>query len=186
RPARPPRSPRERARSCARAPPRRAPREPPPRRAASPSAERALQLVEEPLVRLVRLVRRQTLELLEQHALNVRELRRHEDVHEHSLIPAAESLQRRKAAPAQDDDLSRLRARLERELCLAVEGRYRHGRPERGLRQLQLDGAVHVVPLADEALVGTNMDLDVDITRASSERSRVTLTAEADALPVVD
>src|SRR5439155_26853455 len=70
----PPRTPAGTARSSARAPLRRAPPERPRRRDGATSAERALQLVEEPLVVAVGLVAGTALELLEQPALLVVEV----------------------------------------------------------------------------------------------------------------
>ena len=67
-----PRSPPGRARASAPAPPRPARRGPRRRRGAAASAEGALQLVEEPLVRPVRLLAGRSLELLEQASLRRR------------------------------------------------------------------------------------------------------------------
>ena len=75
--ARSPRSPAGRARASARAPARRARAGRTRRRGGARSAERALQLLEEPLVGLVRLVGRRSLELLEQAALLVGQPPRH-------------------------------------------------------------------------------------------------------------
>src|SRR6266516_8058037 len=89
-----PRTPRGTTRASARGRTRRGPRARSRRRGGS-SAEGALQLVEEPLVRTVRLVARQALEFLEQTELLHAELARGEDVDQHSLVAAPESLENR-------------------------------------------------------------------------------------------
>ena len=82
------------------------------RRRRTASAERALELVEEAL-RRARTSRSSACSSnsREQAALLVAEVARHEDVDEDALVAAAEALQDRHAAAAQDDDLAGLRPR---------------------------------------------------------------------------
>src|SRR3954447_20433229 len=152
----------------------------------SGSPESALQLVEEALVGLVGLLVGVRVELLEQPALLVAQVPRHEDVHEHAVVAAAEALQHRHAAAAQHQDLTRLRAGREFVLDVPLERRDGHGRPERRLSHRQVDRREDVVPLADEARIGAHLYLDVDVARPRAEEARVTLAAQADALAVVD
>ena len=111
-------------------------------------------------------------ELPQEPALLVAQPPRDEDVDEDSLVAAAEALQHGHAAPAQDDDLARLRAGRQLELLLAVEGRDRHGRAERRLRERHGDGRVDVVALAHEPLVGPDAHLDVDVAGAPADARR--------------
>ena len=144
------------------------------------------ELLEEALVRLVRLVVAQALELLEQLALLVGEAARNGDVDEHAVVAAAEALEHRHAVAAQRAHLAGLRARLELELDRAVERLDRDRRAERGLDDREVDLREHVVALAHEPLVGPDAHRDVEVARAAAERARVALAREADALAVVD
>src|SRR5439155_9290855 len=129
---------------------------------------------------------RAALELLQQGALLLGQPPRDLDVHEHALVPASEALQHGHAAPSQDPDLPRLRARLELELGLAVERRHPHGRAQRGVRHRQVDRGEDVVSLAHEARVRADPDLDVEIPCLSAERARMALARKPDLLAVVD
>src|SRR5213596_1564377 len=112
----------------------------------------------------------QVLEALEERALVVREPLGDSHVHEHALVATAEALQDRHSPPAQDDDRTGLRARLELELRLPFERRHRERRAERGLRDRQVDRRDDVVSLAHEARVGTNPYLHVEIAGAAAQR----------------
>src|SRR5215831_11699454 len=126
------------------------------------------------------------LELLEEPPLLVREARRHEDVHEHAVVTGAAALQHRHAAPAQDDDLPGLGARLDVDLRLSVDRRDRDPRTEGGLRDRQVQRREDVVPLADEARIRLHADEDVDVARGDAGRARVPFAPDPDALAVVD
>src|SRR5262249_31420289 len=181
-----PRSLPGRARASARAQPRRARPGRTRRHGGAGSAERALQLLEEPLVRLVRVGAGGAVELLEQVALIFGQPPRHLDVDEHALAAAAEALQSGHAAAGEDARGPRLRPRLELELRLAVERRHLHGRAERGVRHRQVDGAEDVVALAHEPGVGLDPYLDVDVAGPAAERARMAFARDADLLAVVD
>ena len=123
--ARSPRSPAGRARASARAPPRRARSGLTRRRGGAGSAERALQLLEEPLVRLVGLVGGAALELLEQALLLLGQPARHlrrsrARAGRRGRSPAAPASR----LPRSTCSVSRLRAGLELELELAVQRRH--------------------------------------------------------------
>ena len=117
------------------------------------------------------------LELLEQPALLVREPARHDDVHEHAVVAAAEALEDRHALAAQDVHLAGLRARLDLELDGAVERldrrpscrappRRTSGRPARRCR----------CPRARSA-GRADAHEHVDVARAAAERACVALAA---------
>src|SRR5439155_8394734 len=94
------------------------------RPAGSRSAERALQLVEEPLAALVGGIGRQAVELFEQPALLLRQLPGHRDPDEHALIAAPETLQNRQTATAQDAHGTGLGPGPEGQLQVAFERRH--------------------------------------------------------------
>ena len=102
------------------------------------------------------------------------------------MIAAAEALQDRHAAAAQDTSLAGLRAGTELQLGVAVEGRHGERRAERSLRHRQVDGREDVVALAHEPLVAADSDEDVRIARGAADRAGVSLTRDPDPLPVVD
>src|SRR5439155_7052233 len=131
-------NPRERARAFVLSPPR--PRRPgrQPRRGRG-SAEGALQLLEEALVGAVGLVASRLLEVVQQPALLVGQLPRYGDVHEHTVIAAAETLEYGHPAAAEDADLTRLGAGLEVELDITLERRDRDPGTECGLRHREID-----------------------------------------------
>src|SRR5439155_23218284 len=106
---------------------------------AARSAERALQLLEEPLVRAIGLLVLRLLELAEQATLLVAQAMRNDDVDEEAVVATPEALEDGHAPASQHADLSGLRSRLELELDVAVEGRNIDGRSERGLRHRQVD-----------------------------------------------
>src|SRR6185312_10005879 len=150
------------------------------------SAERALQLLEEAFVRLVRAVVGVRVELREQAALLLAQVARDDDVHEHALVAAPEALEDGHAAPAQRDDLAGLRAGGEVQIDVALERRNRKRRAERSLRHRQVDGGEDVVALAHEPWIGQDAHLHVDVARTRAELPDMTLAAEPDALAVVD
>src|SRR4051794_456134 len=150
------------------------------------SPKRALQLVEEALVGLVRLLVGVRVEFLQQPSLLIAQVPRHEDVHEYALVAAAETLQHGHAPAAQLEDLTRLRARREFVLDVPVERGDGHGCTERRLGHRQVDRREDVVPLADEARIGAHVHLHVDVAGARAEKARVTLAAQANPLAVVD
>src|SRR5439155_395615 len=103
-----------------------------------------------------------------------------------SLISSPEALQDGKAEAAQDAHVTRLRAGLEVELDVAVQRRHPDGGAERRLRKRQIDRAVDVVSLTDEALVRLDVHLDVHVAGAAAEHAGVPFAAEPNPLPVVD
>ena len=111
---------------------------------------------------------------------------RHEHVHEDALVAAAATVQDGHSPTIQDDDLAGLRPRRQLELLLAVEGRDRKCGAERGLRERQVDRREDIVAFADESLVGTDPNLDVDIPGAAARESGVALAAQTNPLAVVD
>src|SRR3954447_8038250 len=149
-------------------------------------AERALELAEEPFGLPVRALVGALVELAQEAALLVVEVVRHEDVDKDPLVAAAVALQDRHAAPAQDDDLARLRPRRQLELLLPVERRDRERGAERGLRERQVDGRVDVVAFAHESLVGTDLHLDIDVAGPPADEPGVPRAGQADLLAVVD
>src|SRR5687767_6020392 len=150
------------------------------------SAECRAELLEEAAVRPVVAVVLGALEVLQETALLVREVARDGDVHEHAVVAAAAALQHRHAPPAQHADLAGLRARLELELGVAVEGVDGHRGAERGLRHGEVDGGHDVVAVTHEARVAPHVDLHVDVARPPAEGACVALAREADPLAVVD
>src|SRR5207302_10185560 len=124
-----------------------------PRRGAARAADRALQLREDPLLGAVRVLADSAVELLEQPALLVVEVARHEDVDQDAVVAAPEALENRHPPSAQDDDLSRLRPRLQRDLLVALERRHGDSRAEGGLGHRQVDGGKDGVALPDEARI---------------------------------
>src|SRR5262245_33552699 len=150
------------------------------------SAECALQLVEEALVRAVSLVVGEALELLQQAALLVGESARDSDIYEHALVSATEALQDRHPPAPKYAHLAGLRSGLELKIERPVECLDRHGCSERRLDDGQVYLGEDVVSLAHEPLVGSDSHGDVDVARAATERADVTLPRESDALPVVD
>src|SRR5579862_9566013 len=178
--------------------PRRAPRRPPGRggggerarprlrRSRNASAEGALDLVEEALVRLVGPLVGVPVEFLEQAPLLVGQMARDDDVHEHALVAASVPVKHGHAFAAEHHDRAGLRPRVELELLVAVEGRDLDRRAECGLGHRQVDGRVDVVALAHEAWVGSHVDAHVCVPCARAEDAGVPLAGEADLLAVVD
>src|SRR5439155_19003633 len=171
-------------------PPRRAQPEPGSRHALElldlPSAEGALQFLEEALVGPVRLVRRMPLELLEQSPLLVCEPPRHDDVDEHAVIAAAEALQHRHPASREDAEFARLRARRKLELDRAGERVGLKRRAERGLGNRQVDRGEYVVALAHEAGVRLHAHTNVDVACTAARVPGVPFARDADLLSVVN
>src|SRR5207253_1957028 len=83
------------------------------------------QLVEESRVDPVRLVVGGAREPLQQVALLLVQLPRHSNVDEDAVVAAAEPLEHRHPATAEDADFAGLRPRLELELDVSVERRHR-------------------------------------------------------------
>src|SRR5213593_1177449 len=90
------------------------------RPASADSTERALELLEEALVGLVRVLAGAALELGEQLALLRREAFRNRDVDHDPVLTAAEALEHRHPLAAQHANLAGLRSGLELERDLAV------------------------------------------------------------------
>src|SRR4029079_13290452 len=103
-----------------------------------------------------------------------------------ALVSTAESLQDRQAPATEHDDLARLRPGIERHLRVAPERRIRDCCAEVSLCDRQVDGGVHVVALTHEALVGTDVHLDVDVACTRPRAAGVTLAGQANALAVVN
>src|SRR5439155_15546695 len=169
-----PRSPRGRARASApgRSPP--APAGRPRRRGAAGSAEGALQLLEEPLVRAVRVHAGFALEVLQERALFLGQVARNPYVHEHAVVSPPEALEDRHAAAAQDAGLARLRARRELQVDVTFDRRHGDRRPERRRRHREVDRREDVVPLPDKAWIGPHAYLDVAVARSAAQGAGVT------------
>jgi len=106
-----------------------------------------------------------------QPALFLVELSRDDHVHEQALATSPESLQHGKPAAAEDPHFARLRAGVERDLRLSLERGDLHGRTQCRLRDREVDGRVHVVALADETIVVSDVHLDVRIAGAPALRT---------------
>src|SRR5512133_1027189 len=102
------------------------------------------------------------------------------------MVSATEALEHGHAAAAEDANGTGLCPGLEVQLLLTLERDDRRPRTERGLCHRQIYRRVDVVALAHEPFVRPNPHEHVDVARLPSERARMALAREPDALPVVD
>ena len=113
-----------------------------------------------------------------------RQARRNLDDHlvvEVALAPPAEV---RHALALQDQALARLRARRHRQLRLALEDRHLDGVAEGRLRKGDRQLGDQMRSLADEELVGADVDHDVEIARRAAELAGLALAGEPELIAV--
>jgi len=118
---------------------------------------------------LVGLVVGELVELLEEAALLRGDLSRHCDIDEYPVVAAPETLEDGHALATEHANLARLRARVELELLGAVDGLDLEAGAERCVDDGEVDLGEDVVPLADEARVLANADLDVGVAGPPAE-----------------
>jgi len=75
---------------------------------------------------------------------------------------------------------------LRKQLLVALERRHRHGGPERGLCEREIEGCVDVIAFANETVVVAHVHLHVRVACAGPGRSRVAFAGQPDPLAVVD
>src|SRR4051794_8999653 len=155
------------------------------RRARSP-CQRALQLREHPLVGAQVVVGHRAGEALEEVALLARQPARDRDVDDYSEVAGAPALQRRQAAAAHDDRLTRLRAGRDLERDRPVERRDVDRRAERRRRRRDVDHRHEVLAVAQEALVLAHAHHHVEVAGRPTALARVPPAGDPDALAVRD
>src|SRR5665647_3112991 len=176
-----------------RAEPRRAPRPPPVPVAACTACTRAASLakngpdlVEKALVGLVVRVGGERGELLEHLALLVRKLPRHQHVHDHLEVAAAQALEHRDATVAVHLGLAGLRARGQLHLDVAVECRHVGGGAQRSLDHGDVLPVDEVVAIAHQALVRLHDNGHVEIAGAAALSAGPAVAGVTDTLAVGD
>ena len=102
------------------------------------------------------------------------------------LVAALAAAQPRQAGAAQRLLVTRLHARLELDLPLALQRRHGHRRPQHRLRGGDPHGADQVGPLALEAPVRGHRDLHVEVARRGPGLARVAEAAHPQPLPILD
>lgn len=111
----------------------------------------------------------------------------HHDIDVGVQVTAHARAQVRHAVPAQRRDRPGLGARGDGELGGSVEDRVDADRgAQRGVDHRHLDGAVQVVAVADEDVVGLLVNLDIQVARGTAAGTDLTLRGQPDPHAVAD